>query len=516
LISGITIALYVILAYLLAVTVLWKSGAGKRHGISFIGPLLMLRTERGKNLLKSVSRLRRFWIYYATFSRYLFIAGMIAMVALLLWEATLVLHIPRSSAPSLQTYLLLPGINPFVPLGYGILGIVIAVVFHELCHGVLSEAQDIDVESMGVLMLVVPVGAFVEPNQKQLESVSPIRRIRVYGVGPATNIFIALLFLLLFLGPFMGGVHAPGKGVTVTYLYSDRTAPHLTVWSQLLSINGTALNSPAQLNGIDGLVPGRNYSAVYMENGRTVYGSVEAGVEIVGTVPGSPAQLSGIKDGWIMKSMNGTLIYNIDTLLSVFNSTHPGENVPYVFITVSGAEVQRNITLEAAPGSSSARAGIGFLGIYFDYMGIYVDSTGLIVNKLKHPFYGATTPSSYLYAGLRFLVLPFEGLSPIPVPLENNLIVSSPGGGSSLFWISANSMYWVFWINLWVGLFNMLPIIPFDGGYLFKDNLSLLLSRTMKRAGKESRERAVTGISMFFSFLILVLILWQVIGPRLF
>ena len=41
--------------------------------------------------------------------------------------------------PSLQTYLLLPGINPVIPIVYGIIGIVIAVVVHEGTHGVIPK-----------------------------------------------------------------------------------------------------------------------------------------------------------------------------------------------------------------------------------------------------------------------------------------------------------------------------------------------------------------------------------------
>ncbi|HXQ93167.1 MAG TPA: site-2 protease family protein, partial [Nitrososphaerales archaeon] len=76
-------------------------------------------------------------------------------------------NITPVSPPSLQSYLLLPGLNPLIPFVYGIIGIVIAVVVHEGTHGVISRRLGLPVKSTGILFfLIVPIGAFVEIDEK--------------------------------------------------------------------------------------------------------------------------------------------------------------------------------------------------------------------------------------------------------------------------------------------------------------------------------------------------------------
>jgi membrane-associated protease RseP (regulator of RpoE activity) len=83
-----------------------------------------------------------------------------------------------------------------------------------------------------------------------------------------------------------------------------------------------------------------------------------------------------------------------------------------------------------------------------------------------------------------------------------------------LFWFSADLLYWLFWLNLMVGLTNALPAGPLDGGYIFKDGLDGLLTRINRGMAQEQREKVVRKITFSLSFFILFLILWQVIGPR--
>ncbi len=510
----------VFIAYFALIIVLWRTGLAKRLNISFMGPMILLRTERGRGAIRRIARARRFWVAYGKASRVLFLVGMTAMLVLLLWESTLVFNIPKQNLPSPQTYLLLPGINPFVPLWYGLLGIVVAVVLHEFAHGILSEAQDIDVKSMGVLLFIVPVGAFVEPEQQQLESVEPGKRVRVFGAGPGTNMVIAAVCVLLFLGPFMGSVTPVHDGMSVVSVAGNSSASLAGIrpWSEVVSINGTNVTTSSELNSITGLDPGAAYPVVYLQDGKYKTGQVMAGIVIAGTVQGSPAALSGVATGWVIRSMNNTVIYNQNILQATFNGTVPGQTVPFVFVANDGSTIYRNITMsseKAVEGVSTGGKQIGFLGIYSSYMGLSVVPVSSVVGVLRDPFYGASTPDGYISSGLQFLVLPFAGLSPVPDGLAANLNVGGITGGSQLFWIGANSMYWLFWINLWVGLFNMLPAIPLDGGYLFKDNIKLLLNRTSRKRTEESREKVARGITNIFSFLILFLILWQIIGPRL-
>ncbi len=113
--------------------------------------------------------------------------------------------------------------------------------------------------------------------------------------------------------------------------------------------------------------------------------------------------------------------------------------------------------------------------------------------------------------------LPLAGLSPLDAPLTDFYVVSGPLAAlpPDAFWILANVMYWLFWINLMLGLTNALPAVPLDGGYIFRDGMDSILARVKRGLTAAEREKYVRGVSYALALLILSLVLWQLIGPRL-
>jgi membrane-associated protease RseP (regulator of RpoE activity) len=85
----------------------------------------------------------------------------------------------------------------------------------------------------------------------------------------------------------------------------------------------------------------------------------------------------------------------------------------------------------------------------------------------------------------------------------------------SAFWLVANSLYWIFWINLMVGLTNVLPMIPLDGGYIFRDAFDFVLTKLAKHAPKEKIEAWAGSFVTLLSLFVFGLILWQIVGPTL-
>src|SRR2546426_112612 len=84
-----------------------------------------------------------------------------------------------------------------------------------------------------------------------------------------------------------------------------------------------------------------------------------------------------------------------------------------------------------------------------------------------------------------------------------------------VFYLIANALYWLFWLNLMLGATNALPAVPLDGGFVFKDGLDALITRFRGGLPVERRDRIVRTVSYAFALLILALILWQFIRPRL-
>jgi membrane-associated protease RseP (regulator of RpoE activity) len=111
-----------------------------------------------------------------------------------------------------------------------------------------------------------------------------------------------------------------------------------------------------------------------------------------------------------------------------------------------------------------------------------------------------------------FISLPLLRMSPIEFPITEFYNTPLP---NNIFWILANIIYWLFWINLMFGLSNVLPAIPLDGGYIYKDGLDFLIVKLFKNISHEKREYYVKIISYTTSIVFLILILMQLIIPRI-
>src|SRR5437867_1889452 len=410
-------AVGVIVLWCLGLYGLQRRGLLEPHGLQPspppAGPFLMWKTVRGRQLIDRLARPKRFWRVFGDIAIVLVALTMLGTTVLLAWEATLVQNAAiRSNPPSPETLLGLPGINPIIPLGYGILGLAVAIILHEFSHGILSRVANIKIRSLGLIFLIFPIGAFVEPDEDELRALPRRERGRLYSVGPATNVLLAVLFAVLF-----------------STLILTSVAP------------------------------------------------VHHGVGIVGFTPNSPAALSAVQ-------ANTTIpvwAYNPAT----------GQNTSY-----SVTPVERNPT-----------TGRAVLGIYaFD---VSTDYYHPLTNPDK---FGGVTRSILAYVSL-----PFSGYSPIDDPATHFYQIKGPAAviPAPLFWLFANALYWLFWLNLMLGATNALPAVPLDGGYLFKDGIEGLVSRLRKGIPTEQRDRIVRGVSYTFAFLILGLVLWQLIGPRI-
>ncbi|HVO77884.1 MAG TPA: site-2 protease family protein, partial [Methanomassiliicoccales archaeon] len=75
--------------------------------------------------------------------------------------------------------------------------------------------------------------------------------------------------------------------------------------------------------------------------------------------------------------------------------------------------------------------------------------------------------------------------------------------------------YWIFWINLMLGMTNVLPAVPLDGGYLFRDALDGLVTRFKKNASDQEKQKIVAALTYLLAITVFFLIIWQLIGPRL-
>ena len=62
--------------------------------------------------------------------------------------------------------------------------------------------------------------------------------------------------------------------------------------------------------------------------------------------------------------------------------------------------------------------------------------------------------------------------------------LSSDGAlGTSTLLFLVNLMFWLVWVNILLGFTNLIPMVPFDGGHMFRDMVHDGLSR-LSRIGE--------------------------------
>ncbi len=384
------------------------------RAVKFSYGLVTLESERAALALKRLanSRANLLFVYLGV---PIFVG--LGLVAFYLVLSSLGVYIVSSSARQaassipLQNYLLIPGLNTFVPIFYGLLGIVIAVTVHEGSHGVMSWREGVSLEGAGVILfLFVPLGAYVRPSEKELESKSSIQKINVVTAGITANMILGALCL----------------GVLV-----------------LLILPTVAVAAPAA-----------------------------SGVQIFSVASGSPASRAGLLPGDIIRSIAG---YNLEnsTQLSQLESTvlRPGENVSVV---TSTGKVTYAV-LEKDPYNSSIAI-----------LGITTYSPAEALSEWKHP---------------TSLLIYFLPASYFATPL--NPAVASSYTSKLPDWQSiSNTFYWIWWMNINLGIFNALPANPLDGGKVILEVFRKLLGST---ARAESAANVLSAIVFSLVFLLIIL-----------
>jgi membrane-associated protease RseP (regulator of RpoE activity) len=146
--------------------------------------------------------------------------------------------------------------------------------------------------------------------------------------------------------------------------------------------------------------------------------------------------------------------------------------------------------------------GQGYLGI------VPSDNHKGFLTVLQNPF--VRFPDGFLL----FYIIPLwgylQGYNPIVSPFTDSYVITGVLSflPSDVFWVLINVLYWIFWLNFAVALFNVLPMIPLDGGFLFNDAVSTLVKKIKKVGSEEQRQILVKNISLVLSLIILFLIIF--------
>lgn len=224
----------------------------EEKAVDFNFPLLTVRTKRFGFIFDRLGKTRGAkylgWFFLALVP---FVAG----IALFLITTALIALINNPSVGKVVqdlgvgSVLLLPGINPMLPIVYGWIAIVVAIVIHEGAHGIIARANGFNVKSSGLLFfLIIPIGAFVDVDEEQLKTARARPSVKVMAAGVGGNVVLGVACLLCLL-VLVGSLSPAVTGVYINSVTADMPAVVAGLQSKdvIVSMNNVTINNSTDL-----------------------------------------------------------------------------------------------------------------------------------------------------------------------------------------------------------------------------------------------------------------------------
>jgi membrane-associated protease RseP (regulator of RpoE activity) len=391
-----------------------------------------------------------------------------------------------------------------------------------------------------IFILFIPIGAFVDVDEDAIRNAKPSYSARVLTAGAGINLVVGVLSLLLLLGLVSSMAPAVnGIAVEQVNLPSPASKAGILPGDFIVAVNGIQYTDGAQFSntswyragqnvmvtiwrhGIEKEIPlivgSRSNTSLSCANPMAVgvaspctatisdfIGSISGGeVSFDSTGPGTfnstSCRLEGSSCGvsftpsstlnspqTITASYNGTT-FNLGSLRSF--------QVTVESVVQPPANAAAGTNNSAAASGSNASPSLGYLGAESLSLGALKGITAAYASPFQNPWQYVCIPT-FPACGSR-------------VPFSDALsgLYTSPLG--SLTGSVANLIYWIFFLNFNLAIFNALPIYPLDGGQTF----SVVLKGAFQ--GKMS-EKSLSRITVAVTLAVLFLLLGVIAGPYIF
>ncbi|MFZ3167875.1 MAG: site-2 protease family protein [Candidatus Methanoperedens sp.] len=562
------------LVYWLIVIILNRRGTLAKYNITAYGPLLMIRTTKGQEFLDRLAVHKTFWRTFANIGLPAMLLGMLIMFLLILFiDYSLITSFQTQTVPQPTKFneprniFLIPGINEYIPFYWGAIALIVTLMVHEFSHAILCKVEGIKVKSMGILLALVPVGGFAEPDEEQLlgkkeertdiekesqteesrvsipgteEPPEPKRiatrseRVRVLTAGVMANFVTAIIAFFLFF-TLLGSISTVGD-VMVTSVIPGSPAQLAGVNQSMIltGINDIKVNNASDfLSYASTIAPGSNVKLNLVENGvrkeihlaATGKNVTRAGVKVLTVTEGSAAQTAGIKEGMIITRIDDTEIKELNDFINFMNSTKEGQKIDIYLLSNSSLDASTEVFKGVELGKNPSPMGVnkGFLGVsYSPEQGAVSYSIGMGIGEFQAKAYLnmlKSIPSlmTGIYGWLIIFGLPIFGFAGEGFPGFSGMLMNfyEPTGwvavfGVVVFWM-LNAFLWIGWMNFYAGLFNCLPAVPLDGGHVFRDVMTSFLTKVF--GDGEKVERLSNAIVLVFAVLILLSFVFVTIAP---
>ena len=409
-----------------------------------------------------------------------------------------------------------------------IVALFVVICLHELGHFVTARRAGVKVEEFGLglpprlfgikrgetiySVNAIPLGAFVrtagenDPTvPRSLAGKGPWTRLGVYAAGPLVNIFLAFILLSVFLSLPTSVVASNGLMVHSVTENSPAEEAAIEPGDVILEIDGQPVHTWEEMQDmVNSGEEGTEITLLLQKDESQEEARLkpkfdpELQRQIIGVLlcwnmvnqvdEGSPAYAAGIKPGDTILSIHGQAVYNTESMSGALGSAREDEEIPLLLL-----RGQETVSISLIIASHETLPGVELS---------WVDGTHLEQERL--PVWRA------VYLGARYIIyMPALIIEAIPMIRESpDMALVGPIGAGQLtveavrsFGFS-NILFMASIISLGIGMFNLLPIPPLDGGGM------LVAFIEGFRRGKRLSPRAVRlAYTIGTTFLITVVIL---------
>jgi membrane-associated protease RseP (regulator of RpoE activity) len=216
-------------------------------------------------------------------------------------------------------------------------------------------------------------------------------------------------------------------------------------------------------------------------------GEPQFGVVVTDINDGSLAAKVGLSKGSVIQTIAGQNVRSVEDLGNLLRS-NLGHRIEITWRDGAEKNIARSVDLP-----SFAQANKGIMGIFIRDL---TPDPSVVLQRYKNAF--TSNPIALLTPptlGQGMYVVPYSDL--MASKYESNIIGPS-------FPVIANMLFWIWFINFNVGIFNALPISFLDGGSWYS---SLIESKT------KSKTTVVKNAALLLSLVMIVIVIMSITLP---
>ncbi|MBN2071939.1 MAG: RIP metalloprotease RseP [Candidatus Krumholzibacteriota bacterium] len=353
------------------------------------------------------------------------------------------------------------------------------------------------------------------PEERLYKSKKPVQRMSVVLAGPAMNAILAIVLYISTI--WIQGIFVRNPGDVVSGVIDDSPAAvaGFQTGDRIIEINSKILKPGEEISDLVDYTEGASSTFRFLrgidtltaqvtpewneEAGRLTIGIFSSSRPIIGDVKkDSPAYKAGIRSGALILAMNDTTVY---TYLEMAEKIYSRNGIPIEFKWELNGEIHSSVI---TPTSMDAPSG----GEKLDVIQVGAIGVGEFYEKQRVSFpvavkYGAKAFSNLFVSIMSFLGKLVTGkatLKAVGGPIRVGVMA-----GDMIRWGFSYLINFLAFFSMNLAIFNLLPILPFDGGHFVIFVVEALTG--YKPGPKVQNVMAQTGFIILIILMVFILFL---------